>query len=89
LLFLFLKKKKDTTSIRTRAFLFKINIMEKIYTQITISNIGIGSASGLIHRTILVISDNSTFLYEYSIRKKELSKIKLFENSQDNIPKTN
>ncbi len=51
--------------------------------------IGIGSASGLIYKdnSLFVISDNSSFLYEYHIPKKELSKIKLFENGQENIPK--
>jgi hypothetical protein len=50
---------------------------------------GIGSASGLIHKdgSLFIISDNSSFLYEYDIPEKELHKIKLFENSQENIPK--
>jgi hypothetical protein len=51
--------------------------------------IGIGSASGLVYKdnSLFVISDNSTFLYEYHIPKKQLFKIKLLENSQENIPK--
>ena len=51
--------------------------------------IGLGSASGLIYKdnSLFIISDNSSFLYQYNIQEKELHKIKLFENSQDNIPK--
>lgn len=50
---------------------------------------GIGCASGLVYRdnSLFIISDNSSFLYEYHIQKKELTRIKLFENSQENIPK--
>lgn len=51
--------------------------------------IGLGSASGLVYmdNSLFVISDNSSFLYEYKLQENELSKIKLFENSQENIPK--
>jgi hypothetical protein len=51
--------------------------------------IGIGSASGLIYidNSLFVISDNSSFLYEYHISENQLSKIKLLENTQENIPK--
>ena len=51
--------------------------------------IGLGSASGLVYKdnSLFIISDNSSFLYQYNIQEKELHKIKLFENSQDNIPK--
>jgi hypothetical protein len=50
---------------------------------------GIGSASGLVYKdnSIFVISDNSTFLYQFHIQENKLSKIKLLENSQENIPK--
>jgi hypothetical protein len=50
---------------------------------------GIGSASGLVYKdnSLYIISDNSSFLYEYQIQQKELTKIKLFENVQENIPK--
>ena len=83
------KKKKDTASIRARAFLFKINIMEKFTLELLFQIIGIGSASGLIHKddSLFIISDNSSFLYEYSIKEKELHTVKLFENSLENIPK--
>ena len=63
--------------------------MENFTLELLFQIIGIGSASGLIHKddSLFIISDNSTFLYEYSIKEKGLHKIKLFENSQDNIPK--
>jgi len=50
---------------------------------------GIGSASGLVYKDncLFVISDNSTFLYEYHVDEKELSKIKLSANGQENTPK--
>jgi hypothetical protein len=51
--------------------------------------IGIGSASGLIYKdnSLFIISDNSSYLYEYNVRDNQLSKIKLVENTQENIPK--
>ncbi len=63
--------------------------MERFTIELLFQIIGIGSASGLIYRnnSLFIISDNSSFLYEYNIPEKELSKIKLFENDQENIPK--
>lgn len=63
--------------------------MEKFQLELQFQIIGIGSASGLIYKdnSLFIISDNSSFLYEYNIPKKELHSIKLFENSQENIPK--
>ncbi|NDP28222.1 MAG: hypothetical protein GZ087_12470, partial [Flavobacterium sp.] len=60
---------------------FTIELFHKI--------IGIGSASGLVYKdnSLFIISDNSTFLYQYHILENQLSKIKLFENSQENIRK--
>ena len=51
--------------------------------------IGLGSASGLIYKdnSLFIISDNSSYLYQYNIQEKELHKIRLFENSRENIPK--
>jgi DNA-dependent RNA polymerase auxiliary subunit epsilon len=51
--------------------------------------IGIGSASGLIYKddSLFIISDNSSFLYQYHVQENQLSKIKLFKNGQENIPK--
>jgi hypothetical protein len=50
---------------------------------------GIGAASGIIFREnqLYIISDNSTFLYQYNLERKELQKINLFFESQENIPK--
>ena len=52
---------------------------------------GIGAASGLFFKydTLFIISDNSTFLYQYDLLDEKLTKIKLFENSQDSIIKKN
>lgn len=63
--------------------------MKKMTLESHFKIIGIGSASGLVYKnhSLFIISDNSSFLYEYHIQEKELSKIKLFENSQENIPK--
>ena len=63
--------------------------MHQFTLEILFKIIGIGSASGLLlnNDSLFIISDNSTFLYEYSIAKKEYTKIKLLENSQENIPK--
>jgi hypothetical protein len=51
--------------------------------------IGIGSASGLFYldNSLYIISDNSTFLYKYSLQEKELTKIALLDNAKENIPK--
>lgn len=51
--------------------------------------LGIGSASGLVYKdnSLFIISDSSSFLYEYHIQEKKLSRIKLFENFQENIAK--
>ena len=63
--------------------------MEQFTIELLFKILGIGSASGLVYKdnSLFVISDNSSFLYEYHIEEKELSTIKLFENSQENIPK--
>ncbi|MGL2964865.1 DUF6929 family protein [Flavobacterium sp. RSB2_4_14] len=63
--------------------------MEKIQLSILFKIIGIGSASGLVYHddTIYVISDNSTYLYEYKIVEEKLNKIGLVSNPQENIIK--
>lgn len=63
--------------------------MEKFQLSVLFKIIGIGSASGLLlHNNILyLISDNSTYLYEYHIDHKKLNKIPLLENAQENIAK--
>jgi hypothetical protein len=63
--------------------------MEKFAIELLYKIIGLGSASGLIYKdnSLFIISDNSSFLYEYQIPENQLSKIKLFDNGQENIPK--
>ena len=63
--------------------------MEKFQLSLFFEIIGIGSASGLVYKdnSLFIISDNSSFLYEYQIQENKLTKIKLFENNQENIPK--
>ena len=63
--------------------------MQKFTLEILFQIIGIGSASGLIlnNDSLYIISDNSTFLYEYAINNKTINKIKLLDNSQENMPK--
>ena len=50
---------------------------------------GIGATSGLVYldNSLFIISDSSTFLYQYNIHEKKLNKIKLAENSQESIAK--
>ena len=71
------------------AFPIPNKIMQKFNLQPLFQISGIGSASGLVYQDniVFIISDNSSYLYEYHLNKKKLNKIKLFENSQDNIPK--
>jgi hypothetical protein len=89
--FIILKKnnKRISTAIWARAFLSKTNNMLPFQLELLFQINGIGSASGLIYRddSLFIISDNSSFLYKYDIPEKELHRIKLFENSQENIPK--
>ena len=64
--------------------------MKQFTLEILCQIIGIGSASGLLLRnqTLYIISDNASYLYEYQLNEKTLSKIKLFENDVlENIPK--
>lgn len=51
--------------------------------------IGIGAASGLVFKdnSLFIISDNSTFLYQFDIYEKKLTKIPLVQNPQENILK--
>jgi hypothetical protein len=52
---------------------------------------GIGSASGLIYyqNVLFIISDNSTFLYQYVLDKKLVLKFPLVDNPKENISKKN
>lgn len=63
--------------------------MEKFTLELLFQIIGIGSASGLLYKdnTLLIIGDNSGFLYEYTINSKNLKRIPLIENPLENTPK--
>lgn len=63
--------------------------MEKFQLSVLFKIIGIGSASGILYHNDLlyVISDNSTYLYEYNIPIEKLNKIPLVDYPQENIPK--
>jgi len=63
--------------------------MEKFQLSILFKIIGIGSASGLLYQNDLlyIISDNSTFLYEYSLAEQHLKKIALVDYPEYNIAK--
>ena len=65
--------------------------MEKFQLSVLFKIIGIGSASGILYHNDLlyVISDNSTYLYEYNIPNEKLNKIPLVDYPQENIPKKN
>ena len=63
--------------------------MEKFTLEIFIHIIGIGSASGLIHKdnSLFIIGDNSGFLHEYSLNSNDLKRHPLVENPIENTPK--
>lgn len=63
--------------------------MGKFQLQLFFQIMGIGSASGLLYHdnSLFIISDNSSFLYEYKIAAKTLHKIALTDNPTENIPK--
>ncbi len=63
--------------------------MEKLQLRLLFKIIGIGSASGLLYQnnSLTVIGDNSTFLYDYQMNTKTVTKYPLTENPQENILK--
>ena len=63
--------------------------MEKFQLSTFTTINGIAATSGLVYQdnSLFIVSDNSTFLYQYNINEKTLDKIKLFENSQESIAK--
>ena len=69
--------------------LFKTHTMEKFTLELLFQIIGIGSASGLIYKnnSILIIGDNSGFLYEYHLDSQDLKRHPLLENPIENTPK--
>lgn len=50
---------------------------------------GISSASGLVYinDSLFIIADNSSFLYQYDMKTNNLSKIKLYQKSEENTSK--
>ncbi|MDZ4331864.1 MAG: hypothetical protein U0945_14930, partial [Flavobacterium sp.] len=60
--------------------------MEKFTLELLFQIIGIGSASGLIYKdnSLLIIGDNSGFLYEYQMDSKDLKRHPLLENPTEN-----
>ena len=63
--------------------------MQKFTLELLFQIIGIGSASGLFYKDnlLMVISDNSGFLYEYNTESKDLKTYSLIPNAASNIPK--
>lgn len=63
--------------------------MEKFTLKSQFQITGIGSASGLVYKenSLFIISDNSSFLYQFDIPENKLTRIPLVENAQENIPK--
>jgi hypothetical protein len=65
--------------------------MKKFQLDLFLKILGISSASGLIYKndSLYIISDNSNYLYEYSIQNNELNKHLITENAavNENIPK--
>lgn len=64
--------------------------MKKFTLDLLFKIIGIGSASGLLYNdnTLLLIGDNSGYLYEYSIDSSNLKSYPLIANPSENIPKS-
>lgn len=65
--------------------------MKKFQLELFLKILGISSASGLIYKndSLYIISDNSNFLYEYSVTEADLQKHLLIENEavNENVPK--
>jgi hypothetical protein len=63
--------------------------MENFQLSLFLKIIGIGSASGILYDAdhLFIISDNSTYLYQFHVPTQKLDKIALVENPQENIPK--
>lgn len=63
--------------------------MEKFQLALFLKIVGIGSASGIVFHdsSLFIISDNSSYLYEYKTASDTLTKIALTENPQENIAK--
>ncbi len=64
--------------------------MDKIKLELFFKLVGLGATSGLVFdgNSLFLISDNSSFLYEYHFQSSKLESIRLFENSQANLLKS-
>lgn len=63
--------------------------MNRFTLELLFQIIGVGSASGLIYdqSALNIISDNSSYLYEYELKSASLKRHPLLENPAENIPK--
>lgn len=63
--------------------------MDKFKLELFFQILGIGATSGLVLEkdSLFLISDSSSFLYEYNLKSEKLDKIQLFQNSQEAIIK--
>ena len=63
--------------------------MDKFTLELLVQIIGIGSASGLIYKdnSLLIIGDNSGYLYEYQMDSQDLKRYPLLENPIENTLK--
>src|SRR5690606_13696959 len=63
--------------------------MDKFKLELFFQILGIGATSGLVFEndSLFLISDSSSFLYEYNFKTDKLDKIELFENSLESIAK--
>ncbi|THF49917.1 hypothetical protein E6C50_11230 [Flavobacterium supellecticarium] len=63
--------------------------MNRLTLELLFQIIGVGSASGLIfdHSVLNIISDNSSYLYEYETKSANLKRHPLLENPAENIAK--
>ncbi|SFE81831.1 hypothetical protein SAMN04488131_104123 [Flavobacterium xueshanense] len=78
-----------STTIWARHSFTKQKIMEKFTLELLFQIVGIGSASGLLYKdnSLLIIGDNSGFLYEYQMDSKDLKRHTLLENPVENMLK--
>lgn len=63
--------------------------MDKFKLELFFQILGIGATSGLVYEneSLFLISDSSSFLYEYNFKSEKLDRIKILENSQESIAK--
>jgi hypothetical protein len=76
--------------IRARKPFCNITFMKKITLELVFKIIGIGSASGLLYNdnTLLIVGDNSGFLYEYNMDNAHLISYPLMDGASENIAKS-